>query len=279
MTLGERLDIRAGARQGFAMSAVRRFVTTVTGSGLKAGGRFVLCLNLLEAVASSMIHHAHASNEPRYVLAASWQPAFCETRPRKPECRSQTETLFDARYFSLHGLWPQPRANIYCGVSARDRQADKRGRWDRLPALRLSPETRAELDEVMPGTQSLLQRHEWIKHGTCHDGDAEDYYRDSLRLMAALNASGVQDLFEASIGKRLSAQAVRAAFDAAFGPGAGARVKLSCVGDGGRRLIREITIGLKGALDEEARFADLILAAPPTSPGCPGGIVDPVGLQ
>lgn len=214
-----------------------------------------------------------------FVLAASWQPGFCETRPSKPECESQTDDRFDATHFALHGLWPQPRSNVYCNVPAADVSADKAGRWDALPALVLEPRIRAALDEVMPGTQSNLQRHEWTKHGTCHGGTAEDYYGDSIRLMAALNTSGVQDLFEASIGAELSATAVRAAFDAAFGAGTGERVKLSCVQDGGRRLIGEITIGLSGELTEEADFAGLLMASPPTDPGCPSGIVDAVGLQ
>ncbi len=56
--------------------------------------------------------------KPRYTLAVSWQPAFCEARTRTPECRSQTPGRFDASHFSLHGLWPEPYENVFCGVSA-----------------------------------------------------------------------------------------------------------------------------------------------------------------
>jgi ribonuclease T2 len=43
-----------------------------------------------------------------YVLAASWQPAFCITPAGadKAECVSQTRDRFDATHFSIHGLWP-----------------------------------------------------------------------------------------------------------------------------------------------------------------------------
>ena len=41
-----------------------------------------------------------------YVLAASWQPSFCETKPDKDECESQTGDRFDATHFAIHGLWP-----------------------------------------------------------------------------------------------------------------------------------------------------------------------------
>jgi len=50
--------------------------------------------------------------------------------------------------------------------------------------------------------------------------------------------------------------------------------------DSGRRLISEITLALKGTIKPGIVMGDLVLAAIPDSkPGCPGGIIDPVGLQ
>jgi ribonuclease T2 len=131
----------------------------------------------------------------------------------------------------------------------------------------------------MPGTQSFLERHEWIKHGTCYNGEpAEKYYVDSLLLMDQLNVTAVRTLFAAHIGQELTATAIRDAFDDAFGAGAGERVQVSCKHDNDRRLITELTIGLAGNLDERP-MAEAIFAAPPASAGCPSGIVDPVGFQ
>ncbi len=221
-----------------------------------------------------------AGGRSEYVLAVSWQPAFCETRPGKPECRSQTAGRFDAANFTLHGLWPQPRSKAYCNVDSRQVRLDKNGDWQRLDPLDLSAETRTRLNRVMPGTQSGLQRHEWIKHGTCYDGvSAEEYFVDSLLLMAQLNGSAVRDLFAENIGRRISRDAIREAFDAAFGAAASDRIRTACKNDGGRQLITEITIGLSGSIEENSMMGDLILAAPQTDPGCPGGIVDAVGLQ
>lgn len=215
-----------------------------------------------------------------FVLAASWQPAFCETRPAKPECESQTGERFDASHFALHGLWPQPRGNDYCGVSAADKAADKAGRWGDLPALELAEETRAELDRVMPGTQSFLQRHEFTKHGSCYPGaSAEEYFRASLLLMEQLNASAVQELFASSVGGELDAGDIKAAFETAFGPGAGDRVRISCASDGGRRIITELQISLRGAITDETVIEDLFAGAATASTGCSGGVVDAVGLQ
>jgi ribonuclease T2 len=216
---------------------------------------------------------------PDLVIAISWQPAFCETRPSKPECAEQTEGRFDTTHFSLHGLWPQPRGVEYCEVSAEDRADDRAGRWSELAPVALSSETQAALDEAMPGTRSALERHEWVKHGTCYGTDAEEYFADSLIVMSAVNGSAVRTLFADRIGEEVTQAEIRAAFDDAFGEGAGERVRVACANDGGRRIVVELTVGLAGEIDPEADIAELILAAPSTDGGCPGGVVDAVGLQ
>lgn len=214
-----------------------------------------------------------------YILAVSWQPAFCETKPSKPECVSQTADRFDASHFALHGLWPQPQDNLYCHVAPNLVATDKDSRWEELPPLVLEAQTREALHRVMPGTQSFLERHEWIKHGTCYHGQtAEQYYADTLLLMNQLNATAVRNLFSDHVGQAITTTTIRDTFDDVFGAGAGARVQVTCKRDGNRNLITELTIGLAGKLDELS-MAEAIFAAPQTSPGCSGGIVDPVGFQ
>jgi ribonuclease T2 len=215
----------------------------------------------------------------QYILAVNWQPAFCELSPRKTECRNQRPNSFEATNFTLHGLWPQPRNNEYCDVSNRDRYASEDGRWRDLPALDLSLAVRRDLDRVMPGSQSGLDRHEWTKHGTCYGTDARRYYADAIDLMDALNGSEVAELFADNIGKRITLAQVRDAFDASFGRGAGDRVQMSCAADGNRTIITELTIGLTGQIDGPASFPRLIAAASPTDGGCRSGQVDAVGLR
>jgi len=218
-----------------------------------------------------------------YVLAFSWQPAFCETRPNKPECKSQHIGRFDADSFTLHGLWPQPRSNNYCGVSDDDKMWDRAGKWSRLPALGLSADTREMLQLVMPGYQSGLHRHEWIKHGTCYSGEtAQHYYDDSLWLMQQLNMSALRKLFAENIGTQLDSRRIREAFDNSFGEGVAQRLRIKCIKDqnSGRRLISELTLALVGDIDAGADFSKLVLSAEPDKKtGCPAGIIDPVGLQ
>ena len=213
------------------------------------------------------------------LLAISWQPALCDTHQSKTECRSQTSDRFDADHFSLHGLWPQPRGVEYCGVPATQKSDDKAGDWDKLPPVEVDAETRAELEKVMPGTQSMLERHEWTKHGTCYKTSADEYFDDSLAVIGAINASKVRDLFAGAIGRSLTQDEIRAAFDESFGAGAGERVRVSCSRDGNRRLIGELTIGLLGEITDDPEVSALIAAARPTDGGCTEGIVDAVGFQ
>ena len=217
---------------------------------------------------------------PSYVLAISWQPAFCEGSSRKRECRSQTPRRYDASHFTLHGLWPQPGTNIYCGVSEAERSAATQGRWGDLPRLALTPATQSAVERAMPGSQSFLDRYEWVKHGTCYPvREAEAYYRDSFRLLDAINASPVRALLAENLGREIRTSEIRARFDQAFGEGAGERVRVACRDDGRRRLIVELTIGLRGDIPGGTPLPELIRASGPTEPGCPGGVVDPVGLQ
>jgi ribonuclease T2 len=218
--------------------------------------------------------------KPFYVLAMSWEPAFCEGLPDKVECKKQTATSFEASHFSLHGLWPQPRRKVFCNVDKALAAADDAHQWEALPEPQLSAATKAALDQVMPGTQSMLERHEWTKHGSCYPvASADTYFKDAIRLMSAVNSSSVQRFVAANVGKTIQSADLRAKFDEAFGQGAGDRVRVACKPDGNRQLITEITLGLKGDISSGTPVADLIAASSPTDAGCPSGVIDPVGLQ
>lgn len=229
---------------------------------------------------------AQARKSEDNLLALTWQPAFCEYRPGKPECvqlNAGRLPVAESR-LSLHGLWPQPRGNDYCGVSKSDMSQDKKGQWSSLPEPPIDAETRRRLAVAMPGVASHLDRHEWIKHGTCYqlpiEADAADvYFDDALSLMEALNQSAVASFLAAHIGMSVDARDIRARFDEAFGNGAGERVAFVCKDDGGRTLLQEIKIGLRGTIGPDRFIGDLIRAAEPVPIGCRMGIIDPAGLQ
>ena len=215
-----------------------------------------------------------------YVLALTWMPAFCEGNAKKPECKSQHAGRYDALNFSLHGLWPQPFGNFYCGVADRNEAIDKSGRWHQLPKLELSKALRRALAEQMPGYSSNLHRHEWVKHGTCMgDISAETYYFLSMKLQEMFNQSPLLDLWRGNLRKQLTYKKIKTVFEEAFGENAGKRIRINCRRDGNRQLITGLHVSLRGELMKADQLAPLILAAEPLQNACKAGVVDPVGYQ
>ena len=212
-----------------------------------------------------------------HVLAMSWQPTFCAQHRDKTECEHLSSESYAASHLSLHGLWPQPRGTQYCNVKPDVSALDERHDWNALPEPEMSPQTLKRLGAVMPGVASNLQRHEWIVHGTCFGTTADSYFARAAGLAEAINASKVAELFASNAGKTLSADSIRAAFDQSFGPGAGARVTISCHGRGDNRRITELVISLAGDVKGSAPIGDLLHAAQAMPPSCPSGLIQQPG--
>lgn len=212
-----------------------------------------------------------------YVLTISWHPAFCETKPYLTECRNVRGSDYTADHFALHGLWPQD--DEYCGVGLEIIEIDEANRWDELPPIEVSDATWRDLVRVMPGTEDSLERHEWVLHGRCAGASAETFFRRSIALVEEINGSAVRDLLARNIGRHVSRNQIRAAFDAAFGDGAGRKVRLDCEADDDRDLVFELRINLEGPAMEATSLRDLIHAARNASAGCNGGIIDRIGEQ
>ncbi|OCP09714.1 MULTISPECIES: ribonuclease [unclassified Ensifer] len=216
-----------------------------------------------------------AGGRTEYVLAVSWQPGFCETRPERKECASQTAERFDATNFSLHGLWPLRKS--YCGVAAEVRATDRKGNWLELPKLAMADDTAARLLVAMPGVQSGLDRHQWLRSGTCQSGSVDDYFAVQLRMLEELNRSAVGALFRQRIGSELDEVTIKQAFDQSFGAGAGDRVRMRCQTVQGRSIITGMTIGLTGDVLKAPSLGPLIQAAGPTEFKCAKGVADTAG--
>lgn len=221
---------------------------------------------------SPIQRHATAKQN---LLALSWHNAFCETHRHKRECKRKfplkKEHYSDTR-FVIHGLWPQPRNNIYCNVSKALVAVDKRGEWRDLPCLALDREVEDELEKVMPGFLSELHKHEWIKHGTCYGTGVNQYYKDTISLTKQVNDSVLGDFFENNIGKVITLDQVRAVADKAFGRGAGKRLELRCKG----RLITELWLHLGSGGDD---LKTLLHKGKVTKSRCKRGHLDRVGFN
>jgi ribonuclease T2 len=235
------------------------------------------CFGGMAAQAAEDTKAASGKGRTDYILAVSWQPGFCETRPSRKECASQTADRFDATHFSLHGLWPVKKS--YCGVAADVKARARKGNWLDLPQLAVARETADRLLVVMPGTQSGLDRHQWLRSGTCQSGTAQDYFQVQLAFLDRLNASAVRTLFAGRLGGTVSEAEIKQAFDESFGKGAGDRVRMRCQKDGARSVITGLTIGLSGTVAAGGDLAALIQAAAATDFKCSKGVVDAAGIQ
>jgi ribonuclease T2 len=206
------------------------------------------------------------------LLALSWQNAFCETHRNRKECKSMKRGDFASSHFVLHGLWPQPRNNLYCNVSKKEVGIDKNRQWHRLSRLDLTPSVREDLKKYMSGYSSNLHLHEWIKHGTCYGKDANGYYKDAIELLKQLNSSKVQEFFQKNSGKVVKLKEIRDIFDSEFGKGAGEKVAMVCK----KGLITELWLYLgSGSSDLKTLFAK----GAKTKSRCFKGKIDEVGYN
>jgi ribonuclease T2 len=221
----------------------------------------------------------NGSGKKEYVLALSWQPSFCETHQQKKECKSETASRFDGSNLTLHGLFPEPNGNFYCGVSSENKQLDKGKRWSELPPVQLSAATTKLLAEKMPGFASNLERHEWIKHGTCYGATPDEFFQDAMLLQDQINSSDVKKLFATNIGNKITNEEVRASFDRSFGAGSGNKIALEC-DQGSPRLVTEIQINLVGEIKPDTKISTLMASAKDMRKNsCPSGVVDSVGFN
>ncbi|SER54974.1 hypothetical protein [Rhizobium sp. NFR03] len=216
-----------------------------------------------------------ATGKTGFVLGLSWLPAFCETKGKRPECVGQNAERADAKQLTLAGL--RPVRNSFCKVSETLQAEDRKRDWMALPAVPLSADVARQLSVSMPGTASGLDRHTWLRSGSCQVLDPDAYFSLQIRLLEAVNTSAVGALFRSRIGSRLSEDEVKAAFDRSFAAGAGDRIRLQCRQVGDRMLVTGLTIGLSATMEATSDLATLIHAAAPVRSRCGGGVVDAAG--
>ena len=194
------------------------------------------------------------------VLALTWGPSLCSVDSSVRGCRTGNVGRKGST-FLLHGLWPQPSTEQYCGVSRETKRAPQ------LPA-----DIRERLGSMMSDA-SALAPHEWLAHGTCSGVEPAEYF--SVSMILAKQATDVLDpAVRALQGGRLSVTSLRELFDARFGPGTGTRLSLTCRRAEGRgELVYEVRLSLPPVVSLRAAGDSLSLGeqlakGPAVAAGC-----------
>lgn len=120
--------------------------------------------------------------EKFYRLEWTVPATFCASNRRDPSC----ERFPKHSPIQLHGLWPnyvQGYPEGTCSPVECKEQSEARGKYCAFPEppeLYASPSWTAR-KAYMAGTENCLERHEWVKHGTCSPLKATEYFDWSLR--------------------------------------------------------------------------------------------------
>ena len=198
----------------------------------------------LAALAAATVPVAHAASPvENYALAISWEPAYCISHGSYPECSSETPSRQDNKTFSLHGLWPQSES--YCGVSAANKKLDENGEWTQLPAVVLQAATEAQLQISEPGTQSDLERHEWIEHGTCSGYSQQNFFAPTLAMLDSVNASNLGSTVAANVGGHLTLAQLQNAAALDYGTYAKVDIEYLCISSGGKSYLEEVRFHMR----------------------------------
>jgi len=213
---------------------------------------------------SLLVSFAFADSQLVSLLSVSWHNAFCEMHKNRKECRAMSN--YASNHFVLHGLWPDNRD--YCKIPHDLIEKDKKRHWRALPKIDYPNSLKKDMLKYMPGVLSALDRHEWVKHGSCYADNPIKYFSDAISLVKSVDNSMVGEYFRANIGGKINIVNLRRVFDRAFGKGSGKRVIMKCR-DG---LITEIRIKVAGRGDN---LKEMIKNAPTFhSRTCSEGIVD-----
>lgn len=202
-----------------------------------------------------------AGQADSYVLALTWQPAFCETKPDKPECEIIDPDAYHAKHFALHGLWPNKKNcnknYAFCGTVKK-----KKDEFCDYPAIQLDTASQASLAEVMPSViaGSCLERHEWHKHGSCQENwSINEFFDLSADLVRQFNDSGMAYFMNRRINQKVRTEDFLNRLEAVLGSAARDRIKLNCNQQG---MMVEIQLSLSGDLIAGADLEKLIMNAP-----------------
>ncbi|WP_330114747.1 ribonuclease T(2) [Pseudomonas sp. JS3066] len=184
-----------------------------------------------------------------YVLAATWQPGFCEHaryNGKKPECEGLDSGELQISHLTLHGLWPNRRS---CGKDYGHCVG---------PGMKLSGDTLAYVRPWMPNFRygTSFGRYQWDKHGVCQTQmDDDTYFRRAADLVRQLDQSAAGQYIVANIGGAISKRAFYERVEQDFGSrDAQNNFLLICSG----KYLQEVRVSLPRALKQADNLVGVV---------------------
>ncbi len=231
---------------------------------------FAALLGPFASLSAWALQPARLGDFTEYTFAMSWHPGFCARQSGAPECARQAG-------LTLHGLWASLPARLE--ADGMDTPQWWREGCDHLigkvpeknfcalAPLSLSPEVRGRLEQVMPGTQSCLERHEYAKHAACFGFDPNAFFRRSIELFDSVSQSSFGALLSSAGRMEIDREALIGAYADAFGTRDTRSLKLICDVHDGQAWLSSVEIGItREGLDAFPAAASLT----PLLPGnCP----------
>ncbi|POM81090.1 Ribonuclease [Phytophthora palmivora] len=150
-----------------------------------------------------------------YILAQSWQPAFCFGKEQQyPGCRAPQS--YWRSHLTLHGLWPELAGSqppSFCSSEAFD--ADLIERELGIDTLhQYWPDVK--YSEASPQYADFW-KHEWTRHGTCSGLKQVDYFTHAINLERNETLAPTPQFVQDNVGQHVDVKKLREAFgDAAL---------------------------------------------------------------
>jgi ribonuclease I len=228
-------------------------------------------LGPLASLGAWALQPSQLSDFSEYTFAMSWHPGFCAAKNGAPEC------AYPAAGLTLHGLWASLPGRLKAeGMDTpqwwREGCDHVTGKvpeknYCALAPVALSSEVRGRLEQVMPSTESCLERHEYVKHAVCFGFDEDAFFARSIALFDIVSQSSFGALLSAPARQEIDRDELTRAYASAFGTRDTRSLKLICEVHGERAWLSSVEIGIaKDQLDAFPAAASLT----PLLPGnCP----------
>ncbi|MCB6184696.1 ribonuclease [Leeia sp. TBRC 13508] len=149
-----------------------------------------------------------------YLLALSWSPDYCASRP------DDVQQCSKGLGFVLHGLWPQYQ-NGYPSNCSNER---------------LDPAAERQYADIYPSKK--LVRHEWDKHGTCAGLSQASYFTLSDKLKRSIRIP--KEFVRPSSPFRMTVAGLSNAFVKENAHLTASSIVVSC--SGGGRFLQEVRV-------------------------------------